>query len=430
MKRRNAPPGPGLGRDERGAVAILMGVLLTVLVSFMGLGVEVGLWWFEKSKAQSAADAAAYAAGLEMIRLEVNGALSDSEETAVAGVALAAAGDHGYDSGVTITPDGAAATVMVDVQTTLQPLLLGMVLGGDSIAIGSRATVLAQKSTKNVCVLAIDELASPGLDATGNSSASIKGCGVHSNSKSTGNQGSLCVGNNADMVTDYEVSTSGTFCTSGGNPDNVRDFDGNPIGVTENAPELNDPYGDVTADAPESCTSNQNNYSVEESDDLVDGGYYCKGLKFQDAVNLNPGTYYVSGGIDFTASANVSGSGVTFVLMEGATVSINGSAQLDLGAPNSGDYAGLLFFQDPDTAGNNPQSSSFNGNANVSLNGALYFPASEVRMNGSFSTDPNCMQVIAGKVDLAGSQDLNITHDESCAGMTKKPFTRKLALIG
>ena len=53
-------------RDQRGAVAVAVAVLLPVLIGFAGLGVEVGWWFWIQRQNQSAADAAAISAALEI----------------------------------------------------------------------------------------------------------------------------------------------------------------------------------------------------------------------------------------------------------------------------------------------------------------------------------------------------------------------------
>ena len=62
---------------------------------------------------------------------------------------------------------------------------------------------------------------------------------------------------------------------------------------------------------------------------------------------MQPGIYVVSGG-DFkiNANANVTGTGVTIYIKAGTNVSINGNATVNLAAPTSGTYSGMLFFGD------------------------------------------------------------------------------------
>jgi Flp pilus assembly protein TadG len=52
--------------DRRGDIIIMFALLLPILVGVVGLGVEVGSWYFAKRNLQSAADAAAVAALFEV----------------------------------------------------------------------------------------------------------------------------------------------------------------------------------------------------------------------------------------------------------------------------------------------------------------------------------------------------------------------------
>src|SRR5258706_14414571 len=64
--------------DQRGTVAIIMGVLIIPLVGILGIGFEVSNWYMITRGMQSAADAAAIAAAIN------GGSIFDVEARAVA----------------------------------------------------------------------------------------------------------------------------------------------------------------------------------------------------------------------------------------------------------------------------------------------------------------------------------------------------------
>src|SRR6185503_8131347 len=104
-------------------------------------------------------------------------------------------------------------------------------------------------------------------------------------------------------------------------------------------------------------------------------------------VVLSPGVYYVSGGnFSVTANANVSGSGVTIYLAAGAQVLMRGNASVNMAAPTSGTYSGILFFGARNGSGDN----TFNGDASSHLTGDLYFPSENVSYLGNFSGTNGC----------------------------------------
>ena len=53
-------------RDKSGAAAVVMAMTLPVVLGGMGLGTEVGYWYFNQRKVQNAADMAAYAGAVEL----------------------------------------------------------------------------------------------------------------------------------------------------------------------------------------------------------------------------------------------------------------------------------------------------------------------------------------------------------------------------
>jgi hypothetical protein len=61
-------------------------------------------------------------------------------------------------------------------------------------------------------------------------------------------------------------------------------------------------------------------------------------------VTFGSGTYYIDNGMSITGAADVSGTGVTFYLDSGS-VHLTGLVPTQLYAPTTGDYAGILFFQ-------------------------------------------------------------------------------------
>lgn len=55
-------------RETNGAIAIMTALSLPVVVGFIGMGVEAGLWFHAKRDLQTAADSAAVAAAYEVAR--------------------------------------------------------------------------------------------------------------------------------------------------------------------------------------------------------------------------------------------------------------------------------------------------------------------------------------------------------------------------
>src|SRR5262249_39607339 len=80
-------------------------------------------------------------------------------------------------------------------------------------------------------------------------------------------------------------------------------------------------------------------------------GFDPGGYEFTGAFRINGGASVCGGGTGvFSGSTMTSctySSGVTFYLTGNGSLSVNGTSNTQMFAPNSGTYQGLLFYQDP-----------------------------------------------------------------------------------
>lgn len=123
-------------------------------------------------------------------------------------------------------------------------------------------------------------------------------------------------------------------------------------------------------------------------------------LTFKDAATLQPGTYYVTGNVDFQSKADVVGKGVTIIMTgQESDMKVNGQAKLDLSAPTDGDYKGVLFYRRRDA---DEITIKFNGGADMKLEGAMYMKTADLEFNGGADMDINCLQMVANKFKFGG----------------------------
>ena len=122
---------------------------------------------------------------------------------------------------------------------------------------------------------------------------------------------------------------------------------------------------------------------------------------------LQPGVYCVDGGFGVNSGTVITGNDVMIYVMSG-DISWNGSATLNLDAPNDGEYAGLLLYQDPA----NTSTATINGDSGSSFTGTMFIPEAEVQINGTGGADGFHSQVIGKTVDMSGTSDLNIVYNE------------------
>jgi len=117
------------------------------------------------------------------------------------------------------------------------------------------------------------------------------------------------------------------------------------------------------------------------------------------------------------AGAHAYGDDVTFIFTDSPNATnvgrtrFNGTATIEFSAASTGDYAGILFMQDPDapsTVGNHSQTWQINGNAGSSFEGVFYVPSAEIELAGSATFNNGCIQVVSGAVTISGN--FNITQ--------------------
>jgi hypothetical protein len=277
---------------------------------------------------------------------------------------------------------------------------VSQVVSGDSTVLIRARAIATMRTGAPACILGLNPSVTETVLFRGGGTTTLSDCVVQSNS--THATGFAMNGASVHLTTDCVLS-------SGGSAPGVGLVLTECMGVTNNHPQALDPYADVPAPSPiPSCGT------MPTSGDLTaGGGVVCyNGMNFTNpgTSNLAAGTYVVNGGTLTVSSTTVlNGSGVMFYLTNGAKLQIEGGATMNLTAPTSGTYSGLLFFGDrtQPTAINTVQ-----GAAVGNLKGAFYFPSQTLRTEGSFIGTSGCMQVIADRVDYAGSA----TFNSNCSG--------------
>ncbi|MEY4237511.1 MAG: hypothetical protein RL339_112 [Pseudomonadota bacterium] len=128
-----------------------------------------------------------------------------------------------------------------------------------------------------------------------------------------------------------------------------------------------------------------------------------------------PGIYWVSGTIDFGNNRTVSGSDVMFVMTgtsgdirinSTSLVTLSGITQARLegyGVPTdqAAKMKNMLFFDKDNTS-----DFDINGGATVDLNGVLYMPSREVKINGNMSSGTRCIMLVSDTFWITGSANL------------------------
>jgi hypothetical protein len=429
-------PGTARRLDRRsGQMVIFVTLSLSVLISLIGLAVDLGFSYFVKVNAQAAADAAAQAAA---IYANKNGYVCGSGVTCgttyscassptspptdplTAGCLYAKANGFLNTGGQSVSlianstasPNGESMSpalwIQANVSQTVTPLFLywaGFTSGTSAAHAIGGVTVTPNSS----CVYVLDSGNTSGaLTISGAGALTASGCAVSVNSSNAGaititGGGSARLNASAIKV---KGGTSPSPCAAECS-----------IAPTTGSAVASDPFGSLPAPSvPNSCyktgysLGNSNTDTIKPSTD-PSSGVFCGGITVAGSavLTMEPGIYYLNGG-GFTNShsGKIIGSGVTIYLtgqygQTNAPMQLIGNSVTDLSAPNSGTYQGVLFYQDRSAAyaGQN----TIGNSATLSSTGTFYFPTTGLTMSGAVGASK--IGLVVKDLTLSGSATFN-----------------------
>lgn len=375
--------------DESGQTVILAAFCMAVLLGFLALAVDVGILFHARRTVQTAADSAAIAGAQEILYGDVTSAAR--ADAALNGITNGVNGATVSINNPPINGPFARNVSYVEVITTQPQLTYFMnVFGTRSVNVTGRA--VATSSPVQTCVYTLNPTGTS-FAMSGGANVQMPGCGVmveSSNSSAlTISGGSTLNAASIGVVGGYSV-VGGSFISP--NP---------AAGITPSSDPLS--YLQPPPFTSSACLPNPyigNGATVT----LGLGGTTCyNGLSVAggSTVRLSPGIYVINGSLSLGGGASFSGSDVTLYFPSGGSVSIAGGTVINLSAPTSGTYNGILFYEDRiDT-----QSASISGGASSVLQGIFYFPKASLVLNGGTSTQIYA-SVIVGALQLSGGTNL------------------------
>ena len=374
-------------KDESGQALVMSALCMTCLIGFVALAADVGVLLRERRLAQIAADAGAVAGA---------GEYNYGGATTAAQAATAQNGFTNGTGGATVTvhsppsfgphTSGSANGYVEVIVQQVQPALFRGFLGLGSITVAARAVAYANGPT-NGCIYTLGTSGAD-LSMTGNANIQVTTCGIIVNS-SSGNAISL----NGNVTLDAQsigvvggVSKSGNITLS-------------PTPVTGVVPTSN-PLGFLAAPTiPGHCSANPN-LAGNVTQTLTAGCY--NGITANGNINLtlSPGLYIINGPLSLTGNVSLTGTGVTLDLL--SSTSIPGNVALNLTAPTSGTYNGVIIYQ-PST---NTSSLALTGNAGSTFEGIVYAPSAAVSLTGN-SGSTLYADFVSQSLSLVGNASLN-----------------------
>ncbi|WP_205481003.1 TadE/TadG family type IV pilus assembly protein [Sphingomonas arenae] len=388
-----------LFRNERGNALIIAALGMPLLIGFAGLANDTIQWSLWKRQLQRQADSAALAGvyarfASQNLNTAVTNDLAKNSRT---GIAFAT----GYPI---VTPLADAANWDRPVQVTLavrQALPFSKFFMSTAPLIEATA-IAGGIETGEYCVVSLENTSSTGITAGGNTNVDF-GCGMITNSVSM--DAAIAFGSSQVKATPIAAV---------GGLDSTDNWASGTTLMPFTLPQP-DPFADI--DPPPIPNSGCNNFSdspnsvttinAKQSDGTTPTCF--NNLTLKGDVTFSPGVYVIKGDMNVNSSAHIKCTGCTFVLTDDpasgtGTVDINGGAELDLSAPTEGQpYQGILFYQNRGA----PQTTSkINGNSQSTLQGAFYFPNSQVEYTGTAGLVFNCVQLVVRRVTFMGNSKL------------------------
>jgi hypothetical protein len=398
----------GSSNRQRGHVVTIAAILFPGLLAMMGLALDGGYVYHVKRRMQTAADAGALGGAHELWRGNTTLAEAAAETDAEFN------GFPASEVTVNIPPlsgsrAGDANFVEVIIERDVPTYFLRIV-NRQSATVKARAVAGLVRGAGG-CVMAMDPNDRGALTVQGTSTLTAS-CGVMVNSNDS-----------------QAIRVPGGGCIYAGEIGVTGGWNDNGTQCTYPAPSTSvpralDPLAYLTEPTP---ANPPNATNLQITNGAVNGAYdaglvtasggqiylkpgtYKGGLKISGSmVNFEPGTYILDGGgFEISGNSVLTGNGVTFFNTntggagQWGNFSIAGTARLDLQAPTSGDYEGMLFWNDND-APDRPPGHTIAGTSDSVMTGAIYIPSGSLNYAGT-STSSAWNQIIANTITISGN---------------------------
>lgn len=383
-------------RSERGNVLVIGATTIPLIIGAGAVGLDTIQYSLWKRQLQRAADSGALAGARALaqqrpVPAAVTYDLQLNNEVPLLGAAII----EPPPTAGSFAGNPRAVRVILNSQQTL-PFWSFFTNSSPSLQAVATAAIVR---VGRFCMVSLEEGTAPGINVTGNAELNL-GCGMATNSRAT--QAISATG--SSRITSNPITAVGGI-TPSDHFTGATEFNPYASEQTDPLAALPDPVRPAGACPSLTVQPNQT--------ETISPGCYA-GMTLRGNVTLEPGTYFIDGGsFDASSQAVITCNGCTIILSSSNAVSnpasiagleINGGAQLNMSAPQSGTYAGVLFYQDRRAPLLNDI--RINGHASGSLNGAMYLPRAELRMNGSSGMNTQCFQLVARRLNFSGSMDI------------------------
>lgn len=389
-----------LKKSKSGNATLLVGLSIPALIGGAGFAVDTAQWYMWQRELQHSVDQAAYAGAWALAREESEG-YYEKRATQEFDANQSKTKDFSTRPNIRIADyaGGTQNSVVVTATATRVLPFSSFLTGGASTVRATAQASFAEGFDFNACLVSLKEDGT-GTTIGGNATVRAK-CGLAALSCG---EDAIKIDGSASVNTDVIVAC-GTI-----------DAQDNDDVVVEGVSGLEDIYADLEpptndTDREYVCSGKGKNKQAS----LLPGTY--SSLVVKCATTLASGIYVIDGGLlDLAANYNVTGSGVMFVLKNGATVKLGGNGngnRISLTPMSAADFVGTEYEDDADKLSdilifedrnNNPSSDHImNGNSNSLIEGLIYLPSGNLRINGTADVSAQCLQISAKTIDIRGN---------------------------
>ena len=425
--------------SERGQAIVMATIGVVFLFSVLGLVVDLGYNYFLKQQAQAAVDSAVTAGA---VMAQSNGAVCGSngvrcESNVVCPTSPTNPPSTNFDSAclyaqangatsqtVTISAGsgsasgiGVASNYWISATSTQSsPLWFLRTLGLTTGTVSAQATSALIGGTAGGCIYVLDPNLSASYNQPGTTTVNSN-CGIYINSSAS----------DAFTVKGNGIVTSSVINVVGGS--RINNNATVTPGPTNGVSPFTDPLASLPAPTYSGCNSSY--LHVTGGTTNLTPGVYCGGIQISSnaVVNFAPGNYILNGGgLQVTSSmATLNGSGVMFYNTSNGytfgSMVITGNATINLTAPSSGTYQGILVYQDRSITAS--PSSAIGGGSNENFSGTVYLPTALLSFAGGSSTNALTMALVVKDIDIVGNSYLN----KDATGQVTGLHTNTISLV-
>lgn len=445
---------------ERGQALVIVALAFAVILAAGGIGLDAGIAYVERRHEQVAADAAAYAAAVELVKSWS----APNRGTLATNAAIAYATANGYlaDATTSVTvnnpptsgayagnADYVEVLVRRDVRTTFVRIL------GPAFAtqrVQARAVGGITRPAKPYAIIALSRAPGTCFRINGSQKAEVEAEGAGILANCTGPAALEAIGNSEIEVEPCCIETAG-----GASIGNNAELE--PLPVRTNVPQIVDPLAYLVpptgAGLPSFGDINVTNGTVTLSPGIYQSIRVSGNGKIKLGQGLpgQPSLYIIRGGgmsaigngriedstngdsqgvLVFNACSNFPALGGTC-----GSISVSGNGRIELEEEASGVYAGLSIWQP--CYNTQPLSVSGNGTADpnppiggdgrdgdddedgeLETSGTIYLPCAALDISGNGEVEVEDGQIVANTITVSGNGELEVEWESAVTSQVNR----------